>query len=314
MAGSKSGQQRETAMEQATKVSGQAAFVSRVVQVLRDMDGIGKASAVKAAIASRASESGETLDDSELSTGAVKWENDVHWARMHLVNAGMLEPAKVSGVGIWKLTEQGWAMPLTPAEAAKIVGKKLSEAVEKQETDGQQDAFEDWQQQLKVILQSMSDTGFERLCAEIMTRNGLEAKATGKTGDKGIDGEGFFPIDKQHLIGIQVAWQCKRYAGTTSVRSPEVRDFRGAMHTQIDHGVIFTTSKFTAEAQAEARSPGKRTIKLVDLRGVIDLVSRLAIGVELDADKKEVVGIKAADFQQFMTSKAPAGQASFDPA
>jgi restriction system protein len=92
-----------------TKVSGQTAFVLKIVQVLRDMNGIGKASAVKNAIAAEAAEAGKNLDETELSTGAVKWENDVHWARMHLVNAGVLEPRATAGTGKLEANGRGLA-------------------------------------------------------------------------------------------------------------------------------------------------------------------------------------------------------------
>ena len=90
----------------------QIEYIPMVVQALRQMDGSSKASAVKEWIADRITASGKDLPDTMLASGASKFANDIQWARMYLVNAGILETVEKAGRGTWKLTPQGWELPL----------------------------------------------------------------------------------------------------------------------------------------------------------------------------------------------------------
>ena len=56
---------------------------------------------------------GETIPETSLSSGAPKFANDIQWARMYLVNAGLLEPMKTAGYGNWKLTRDWLGTRLT---------------------------------------------------------------------------------------------------------------------------------------------------------------------------------------------------------
>ena len=264
-------------------------YIPRVVAALRDMDGVAKASAVREAIVANMSANGEPFNQTILSTGAIKYQNDIAWARMYLVNAGMLEPVSVSGHGIWKLTRAGWAMRLDVQTALSIYSQSTAKG-SMASTDSQ-DAPSDealqqelpgtgsWEHQLKKILKSLPPEGFERLCAAIMTANGLHAtKVSGHSGDKGIDGEGLLSFDKAGLVSIRVAWQCKRFKDE-SVGSEAVRNFRGSLDHATAHGIIFTTSAFTAQAVQEAAQPAKLPIKLVGLGELIGLLQQFKLGV-----------------------------------
>jgi restriction system protein len=264
-------------------------YIPRVVSALRDMDGVAKASAVRDAIVTSMTEHGEPFNQTILSTGAIKYQNDIAWARMYLVNAGMLEPVNVSGHGIWKLTQAGWAMPLDVQTAIQIynqpTGKAGIASTDTQDAPSddalQQDlpGTDSWEHQLKKILKSLPPEGFERLCAAIMTANGLHAtKVNGHSGDKGIDGEGLLSFDKAGLVSIRVAWQCKRFKDG-SVGSDAVRNFRGSLDHATAHGIIFTTSAFTPEAVQEAAQPSKQPIKLVHLGDLIGLLQQFKLGV-----------------------------------
>ena len=268
---------------------GPVEYIPRVVSALRDMDGVAKASAVRDAIVASMTEHGEPFNQTILSTGAIKYQNDIAWARMYLVNAGMLEPVSVSGHGIWKLTQAGWAMPLDVQTAMNIynqpTGKAAIASTDAQDAPSddalQQDlpGTDSWAHQLKKILRSLPPQGFERLCAAIMTANGLHAtKVNGHSGDKGIDGEGLLSFDKAGLVSIRVAWQCKRFKDG-SVGSDAVRNFRGSLDHATAHGIIFTTSTFTAEAVQEATQSSKQPIKLVDLGELIAMLQQLKLGV-----------------------------------
>ena len=265
-------------------------FIPRILTTLRDMNGVAKAGAVKAAVVQAMSEAGEAMNDQMLASGVPKYQNDIYWARMYLVNAGLLEPAKTAGHGTWKLTSQGWESPLDMATAAAIYFQTASKGNKNKDEadmpapsgdDLQQDleGTVNWQVQLKEILWSLSDQGFEHLCAAIMTANGLDQiKVTGKSGDKGIDGMGLMYLDDAGLVSIRVAWQCKRYT-TGTVGSMEVRNFRGSLDHKTDHGIIFTTSTFTAEAMKESVALGKTPIRLVPLDQLIEMLKNLKLGV-----------------------------------
>lgn len=265
-------------------------YIPKIITTLREMNGVAKAAAVRNSIVAVMSAIKAPINETLLKTGVPKYQNDIQWARMYLVNAGLLEPVDVAGHGVWKLTKGGWSTPLDGQTVRKIYfqtakkGKKTSsnDQVAPTDEDLQHDlpGMDSWELQLKKILTTMPDKGFERLCAEIMTKNGLHAtKVTGQSGDKGIDGEGFIAIDSAALVSIRVAWQCKRYLDG-KVPSKAVRDFRGALDQDTAHGIIFTTSTFTTEAEQESSQPGKKPIRLVNLETLVELLRDLKLGVK----------------------------------
>jgi restriction system protein len=289
-------------------------FIPRILATLREMNGVAKAGAVKAAVVQAIFDAGEPVNEQMLASGVPKYQNDIYWARMYLVNAGLLEPAKVAGHGNWKLTTLGWESPLDIETAAAIYYKTASsngggnsgrtrdqaDLPAPSGDDLQQDleGTVNWQVQLKEILWSSTETGFEHLCAAIMTANGLEqATVTGKSGDKGIDGIGQMYLDGAGLVAIRVAWQCKRYT-TNSVSSEEVRNLRGSLDHKTDHGILFTTSSFTAEAMKEAAALGKTPIRLVALDQLIQMLRLLKLGVEDGPEPKVVESF----FEQYRKS------------
>lgn len=284
-------------------------FIPRILATLREMNGVAKAGAVKSAVVQAISDAGGTLNHQMLASGVPKYQNDIYWARMYLVNAGMLEPAKTAGHGTWKLTTLGWESPLDMSTAAAIYFQSASKGSKNKDQadmpapsgdDLQQDLAGtiNWQVQLKEILWSLSEQGFEHLCAAIMTANGLDQiKVTGKSGDKGIDGMGLMYLDEAGLVSIRVAWQCKRYTSGT-VGSMEVRNFRGSLDHKTDHGIIFTTSTFTAEAMKESVALGKTAIRLVPLDQLIEMLRGLRLGVGPEPEHT----VDTAFFQQYRKS------------
>jgi len=291
-------------------------FIPRILATLREMNGVAKAGAVKAAVVQAIYEAGEAVNDQMLASGVPKYQNDIYWARMYLVNAGLLEPARTAGYGTWKLTTEGWESPLDMVTAAAIYyktassngGGSNSNSKSRDQADMPAPSGDDlqqdlegtvnWQVQLKEILWSLSDQGFEHLCAAIMTANGLDQiKVTGKSGDKGIDGMGLMYLDDASLVSIRVAWQCKRYT-TGTVGSQEVRNFRGSLDHKTDHGIIFTTSTFTAEAMKESVALGKTPIRLVPLDLLIETLRALQLGVGSQLEPT----VEVAFFEQYRKS------------
>lgn len=274
-------------MEFQKKLPDSVQYIPMIIEALRDLNGVAKAMSVKEWIAETLTASNQAIPDTILPSGALKFSNDIQWARMYLVNAGWLEPKDQAGHGIWKLTSVGWSAPLTP-ESGKAVYEQTAlkgtqsgiQALPTEESpQAELVGMESWEIVLKKILTTMPDKGFERLCACIMTQNGLEAtKVTGQTGDGGVDGEGMLAFDSLRLIKTPVAWQCKRYKDKP-VPSQAVRDFRGAIQGRAEYGLIFTTSAFTASAVLEARRPGAGHIELVGLDRLIEMMGEHKIGV-----------------------------------
>ena len=141
--------------------------------------------------------------------------------------------------------------------------------------------------ELQNILLSLSDIGFERLCAAIMAANNAESIAvTGGANDGGIDGMATFAVDDLALVSFRIAWQCKKYNADHKVQPAEVREFRGALDHGFQHGVFFTTSTFTVKAEEEARRAGQIPIRLVDISRLIKLLKAKELGVaQMDKDK-----------------------------
>lgn len=280
-------------------------YIPRIITALRAMDGVAKAAAVKDAIVANMTANNEPISEALLKSGGPKYQNDIQWARMYLVNAGLLEPVDKAGYGVWKLSETGWTTPLDASTVAGIYSGTITTADDAVAPTDEAlqlglPEFDSWESQLKEILTTMPDKGFERLCAEIMTKNGLHAtKVTGQSGDKGIDGEGFLAIDSAALVSIRVAWQCKRYLDG-KVPSKAVRDFRGALDQDTAHGIIFTTSSFTTDAQQESSQPGKKPIRLVNLESLVELLRDLKLGVK-------PVTTHAIDKKYFEAYLKPAG-------
>jgi restriction system protein len=265
-------------------------YIPQIIAALRELNGVAKAAAVRDSIVGTMKANAQPINETLLKTGAPKYQNDIQWARMYLVNAELLEPVSIAGHGIWKLTDAGWSTPLDKKTIKDVYfqttkkGSKPPADDQAAPTDEDQQhdlpGMDSWELQLKKILTTMPDKGFERLCAQVMTQNGLHAtKVTGQSGDKGIDGEGFLAIDEAGLVSMRVAWQCKRYA-EGKVASNEIRDFRGALDKDIAHGIIFTTSMFTTDAEQEAKQPGKTPIQLVNLERLIELLEKFGLGVK----------------------------------
>lgn len=289
------------------------AYIPRILAALRQMDGEAKAASVKEAVVATMAEQKVRVDETLLQSGQTKYLNDMQWSRMYLVNAGMLAPVNEVGRGIWKLTDKGWQAPLDAQAAMDIYnvtakkGKKVTDTTPAPGDDGQPELIQSWETKLKSILTNLPDKGFERLCAHIMAKNGLHAtKVMGQSGDGGVDGEGWVAFDDLRLVSVRVAWQCKRFKGGP-IGSPMIRDFRGALNDATNHGIFFATSTFTAEAIQEAAIPGKKLIRLVDLKALIDMLGTKDIGV------KTVSGIKEVDEAFFKQYQNPVGDSVVPP-
>lgn len=287
----------------------QISYIPMVVAALKEMDGSGKAAAVKGWIADRITESGKDLPDAVLASGSSKFTNDIQWARMYLVNAGILEPMEKSGRGTWKLTPKGWEISLDLQAAQQIYDASTKKAtsdsqVAPEDDDRQEElsATKSWITELVKILPGLPAVGFERLCANIMAESGVEAYVTGRTGDGGVDGEGFLPVGGFNLVRMRVAWQCKCYIDG-KVPSCAIRDFRGAIAGRADYGIFFTTSAYTPPAISEAKRFGVAPIQLVDLKALIELMGKERIGVVPVSENSTELTVDELFFEEYKNPK-----------
>ncbi len=221
-------------------------------------------------------------------------EYNLAWARTNLKIYGLIDN---SLRGVWSLTVKARKIEsVHPGEVAKFIRnarqlKRNAKYPAKDKTDVDDDSPDEtirWREDLLETVLNMPPDGFERLCQRLLRESGfIEVKVTGQSGDGGIDGHG--RIRLAGLVSFPVVFQCKRYR--KSVRSKEVRDFRGAMQGRADKGIIITTGNFTNDAQREATRDGVPLIDLIDGELLIDKLKELKIGVSVSEKIVEVVEV-----------------------
>jgi hypothetical protein len=111
---------------------------------------------------------------------------------------------------------------------------------------------------LRQYLLSMDPFDFERHSMSFFHGAGLEAWATRKSNDFGVDG---FAVHPDGLIIVQ----CKRNATTNRVGRPIIQQFKGVAEEQDAHrGYIITTSAFTEDAIESAALTTKIVLVAMD--------------------------------------------------
>jgi len=222
--------------------------------------------------------------------GQSKFENKVGWARFYLAKAGLIDTEQR---GVWVLTEQGRKANLSHEEAYQLFktihggfprpDKTIEEEqpcspVEDEDASAPDEKTylnqDEIQERLVELLRSMTDKGFEELCARLLRHIGFEnVKVTGQRGDQGIDGEGYLLINR--FVRTKVMFQCKRYEG--SVGPDKVREFVGAISKKAERGIFLTTGTFTKGAREIAVQDN--TIELVDIDRLLELMIEEGLGV-----------------------------------
>ena len=276
-----------------------------LLDALRDLGDSGRPREVSARISKNLSLSDELLDQT-LKSGGSKFHNQVAWARQYLVWEGLLDSSKH---GTWTLTEKGRNTHLGEKEAREIFlkwvvihaenRKQKREAQESSdelpqigETAGEPD--EDEKLDLLSTLRSISPTGFEKVCRELLRESGFEnVEVTGGSADGGIDGYGTLEINP--FVSFRVLFQCKRYAKGNLVSRAQVGDFRNTMLGRAEKGIIITTSGFSNAAIQEASREGAPQVELVDGDKLVEMFQR----VELSVFKRTVYDVDPAYFENF---------------
>jgi|CXWL01.1.fsa_nt_gi restriction system protein len=226
--------------------------------------------------------------------GQSKFENQVSWARFYLTKGGFLDTEQR---GVWVLTPKGREARLTHEQSLSLfreihdkfqqhVNPKekdqahLPELEESDTTAPDERTFlnqDEIQEQLVQILKSLTDKGFEELCARLLRHIGFEdVTVTGKAGDRGVDGEGHLIINR--FFRTKVMFQCKRYDKV--VGPDKIRDFRGAIQGRAERGILLTTGTFTRGAVEEAARENATAIELVDIDRLIALLVEENLGIQ----------------------------------
>ncbi len=259
-------------------------YFDPILKALKELGGLGSAADVVEIVA-RIKNVSEAEQEKKNKGGALRFYNQVAWARQYLMWAGYLDGSKR---GQWRLTEKGIATTgLSHAEALDLFKQQHAlhlsaekvEEKEDEENEGDDESLkvpERYKEKLLSILRILPPAGFERLCQRLLREYGLEkVHVTGRSGDGGIDGTGFLKVNQ--FVRLKVLFQCKRYSG--AVGPDKVREFRGAMHGVAEKGIMLTTGTFTKNAQTEAlKNP---QIELVDSEQLVDLFEEKELGLIL---------------------------------
>ena len=225
------------------------------------------------------------------------------WARTWLRKVGAIEPLGGARTrkGVWTLTAKGRSTVWVETEAEKAVKTLISEtnkarslvktrkarhnSTKSDEADeissnenGATSFLDDlgsWKTDLIEALLQLNPDAFERLCQQLLHATGIQDMVVrGGPGDGGIDGTGRLRIG---LVSFQVAFQAKRWKGT--VGPDVVREMQGSMTSDVEHGTIISTGRFSRQAQSEAQRPGAKQVELVDGERLCELLDEHGLGV-----------------------------------
>jgi len=264
-------------------------YFASIIEALKSLGGSARPAEVTDWVAASLGVSDD--ERSELtSTGVVRFDNAVAWARFYLAKAAIIDASKR---GVWTLTEKGRAIPALSHDEAYAIFKDVQFGFQQgasgsgeKTVDSEQDAPSEetafsagpnHRVQVVEALMNLSPAGFEAFSQRLLRESGFQGVAvTGRSGDGGIDGDGILEVNP--LVSFRVLFQCKRYAG--SVGASAVRDFRGAMSGRADKGIILTTGSFTSEARKEAVRDGAPPIELVDGEKLVNMLEDLELGLK----------------------------------
>ena len=155
--------------------------------------------------------------------------------------------------------------------------------------------------ELLDTLASVKPSDFERIVIKVVLALGYGknfeemAKAIGKSGDEGVDGE--IPQDKLGLEKIYL--QAKRWKKDRTVSASDIRDFSGALSgKQARKGIFITTSKFSKDALRAAENDKEHKIALIDGKELSELMVEYKVGVR-EIEKYHLKEIDKDFFESF---------------
>ena len=137
---------------------------------------------------------------------------------------------------------------------------------------------------LDTLVSTVKPSDFERVVIDLVLSLGYGrdfeemAKAIGKPGDEGLDGE--IPQDKLGLEKIYL--QAKRWKKDRTVSASDIRDFSGALSgKQARKGIFITTAKFSKEALRASEMDKDHKIVLIDGEELAELMIENNVGVRV---------------------------------
>jgi restriction system protein len=257
-------------------------YVNPVLKTLQENGGAGESSDVIEKVIDKLGITEAELEETT-SNGQSRIRNQIQWARFYLFKSGLIDNAQR---GIWRLTNEGLDSKLNE-DGVYSLFKKVQDSVKKTDSTTikkevpkfESIPTEDEEHTISLInlIQSLSASGFEKLCKRLLTEIGInEITITGGSGDQGIDGKGVVKLND--VVSLNIVFQCKRYK--ESVSPHHVRDFRGAMQGRGEKGLLITTGRFTKEAKSEASRDGVTPIELIDGNRLVELFEKYRLGLK----------------------------------
>lgn len=146
-------------------------------------------------------------------------------------------------------------------ERLRHASAQMKAAMKEQPMDPTRFATPPEEMALRAHLLNMDPFQFERHAMSSFDAAGLEAWATRKSNDFGVDG---FAVHPDGLIVVQ----CKRNASENKIGRPTIQQFKGVIEEQNAYrGYVVTTAAFTDEAIESAALSEK--IALVDMDALV---------------------------------------------
>jgi len=283
--------------------NGRDKWMNPVLTALKELGGSGTSREVIARVAKNEKVPDEVREET-LKNGSSKFDNQVAWARQYLVYEGLIDKSKR---GVWTLTSLGQKTTLTKKAARNIRLKRDAIYKELQKNKSNDEAEEELEEiiedqrnsgneNLLDILKSISWVGFEHLCKRLLREFEFDnLEVTQRSRDEGIDGYGELKINP--IISTRVGFQCKRYKGTVSRAS--VGEFRNAVMSRVDKGIMITTGTFSEDAKREANRDGVIPIELIDGEKLVKLFEQVELGLK----PKTVYEIDYGFFEEYKKMK-----------
>jgi hypothetical protein len=146
-------------------------------------------------------------------------------------------------------------------ERLRRASAEMKAAMKEQPMDPTRFATPPEEMALRTMLLNMDPFQFERHTMSFFDAAGLEAWATRKSNDFGVDG---FAVHPDGMIIVQ----CKRNALDNKIGRPTIQQFKGVIEEQAAfRGYIVTTAVFTEEAKESAKLSDR--IELVDMDALV---------------------------------------------
>ncbi len=263
-------------------------------RALKEMGGSGTNEEIHDAIVNTLNLSDDVLNEIHKDSNQSEFDYQLAWAKTYLKKYGAISNSARS---VWSIEPRFMSVApesLDPKEIDKTVRnnnriggqeeKKIEDVTnthslgQSPEDSGvESDEIRPWRKHLSEVLRAMNPYAFERLSQRLLRECGFsQVIVTKKSGDGGIDGLGKLTING--ILSFKAAFQCKRYSG--AVGASEIRDFRGALTTDIEKAIFFTTGSFTKAAIEEASIIGKQQIDLINGEEFMNKLAEYEIGLK----------------------------------